>query len=617
MSDLKKWMNIVNEQLPPTLIDPPEKQESFDKHSTVLISPDLGGGIGRIKDTSNTGTHHVDVKGIEMELPTDKLSLSRADDTDPLMQPSNNIMHINVLKDMNDLLRDRPDPQTGDLVRIDNVYGTAIGPGFGIFMAYSTNGQDAIVSFDDTIITVPVEQISSVVEQEANDKFAQTGNDGAMSPMSLTTNNRVTIGDKQMSHKEEFSKWMDAVEEGLDGEPGPAIEIPLGDLEASNDCECGNWDCPVCFPDNSPVADEEETCPACGHDLHVDSCATDTDDMGLDYDDDSEFNFGDREDMIVLADTYSENDFDGHTPSSSVADPVDAHRGQLDGPGRPAPVAPSIADPSEDVSELIGKIQYMQDMGLSASDKHYDVEQLMNIKNPDVIRRICDKVTGNIHENKESYGDETVKNIFEDESAGSDLEGTLLGLLDKFNAGEIDKDGFKSEIDSALASHSANHQSDDSGFEDDAQGLGLTMGEDDIGFSADSLSGIEQKIAIAKAALERKASGIEEEEPVPDHDHGLRSLGNKIVNAKLKNSGKGASIYAAEDVATPDEEVMEWVKRFADRDQFVSENTRKPMQEAPVAAKVETPAPTPVKEHKDADAETLEWVARFKKLDNR
>lgn len=51
------------------------------------------------------------------------------------------------------------------------------------------------------------------------------------------------------------------------------------------------------------------------------------------------------------------------------------------------------ADASEDVSELIAEIAYLQDMGLSASDKTYDTDKLMTAK-PEMIKRIHAKVAG-------------------------------------------------------------------------------------------------------------------------------------------------------------------------------------------------------------------------------
>lgn len=47
-----------------------------------------------------------------------------------------------------------------------------------------------------------------------------------------------------MDQRDEFSKWMSAVEEALTSEAKPVVE----NVPAMNECACGEWDCPVCFP---------------------------------------------------------------------------------------------------------------------------------------------------------------------------------------------------------------------------------------------------------------------------------------------------------------------------------------------------------------------------------
>lgn len=47
-----------------------------------------------------------------------------------------------------------------------------------------------------------------------------------------------------MDHKDEFSKWMSAVEEALQQEGAPMQQVMV-----KPDCECGDWDCSTCFPD--------------------------------------------------------------------------------------------------------------------------------------------------------------------------------------------------------------------------------------------------------------------------------------------------------------------------------------------------------------------------------
>jgi hypothetical protein len=47
-----------------------------------------------------------------------------------------------------------------------------------------------------------------------------------------------------MDQKDEFSKWMSAVEEALSSEGKELAE----DIPSANECSCGHWDCVVCFP---------------------------------------------------------------------------------------------------------------------------------------------------------------------------------------------------------------------------------------------------------------------------------------------------------------------------------------------------------------------------------
>lgn len=53
----------------------------------------------------------------------------------------------------------------------------------------------------------------------------------------------------------------------------------------------------------------------------------------------------------------------------------------------------TVAAASDDVSDLIGEIDFYQTNGTSNSDKTYDIEKLMSA-NPDVIRRIHKLVVG-------------------------------------------------------------------------------------------------------------------------------------------------------------------------------------------------------------------------------
>ena len=88
-------------------------------------------------------------------------------------------------------------------------------------------------------------------------------------------------------------------------------------------------------------------------------------------------------------------------PEFGDDDIVDMGDGEMDMDMDMAAPEPEMAAPagteSDDVSELINKIQYLQDMGVSMSDVRYDVEKLWNA-NPEMIQRIYAKVAGDMQE---------------------------------------------------------------------------------------------------------------------------------------------------------------------------------------------------------------------------
>jgi len=52
-----------------------------------------------------------------------------------------------------------------------------------------------------------------------------------------------------MDQRDEFSKWLGAVEEALRSEGQVVEDVP----PVTNECGCGSWDCPVCFPDQNEM----------------------------------------------------------------------------------------------------------------------------------------------------------------------------------------------------------------------------------------------------------------------------------------------------------------------------------------------------------------------------
>jgi hypothetical protein len=122
---------------------------------------------------------------------------------------------------------------------------------------------------------------------------------------------------------------------------------------------------------------------------------------------------------------------DNETPSDA-GDEIDG----MDEPEVEVPAA-RVSGASMDVSDMLGKIAYMQDMGMSLSDRHYDTEKLM-MMNPDVIQRVYSKVVGeskkvssdmfisSLHESKKT---EKSKKVIT-EGADADVVKALKALFD-------------------------------------------------------------------------------------------------------------------------------------------------------------------------------------------
>jgi hypothetical protein len=249
MSDIRKWLKIM-ESVPPVIATAPEAiGRGFKRDATVLINPRAGGGVGRFMDYTTEGNAMIDIKGVAREFSKDDFSIPERD-----LENGNDWFHMSTEPDTEGRMNDKPEFRPGDMIKIADVYGAVIGPGFGVFVGYGTTGEDCIVLFDGKQIVVPIENVASVLEQDAKDNFDDMDNDGNLSPMSFGSDN-VKIEQPQnsgmqsrepaMDTRDEFSKWMSAVEEALsDGGKELAEDIP----SQTNECGCGSWDCPVCFP---------------------------------------------------------------------------------------------------------------------------------------------------------------------------------------------------------------------------------------------------------------------------------------------------------------------------------------------------------------------------------
>lgn len=151
----------------------------------------------------------------------------------------------------------------------------------------------------------------------------------------------------------------------------------------SESCDCKSYDCQVCYPDD--VNEDEET-----EDELVESS------FGLD--DDSEFDSHevDEEDFDELSDDMSLDnglpdtlgeESDDRYPDTDPTSVLYPRNGEVDADD----VDFGKSNASEDVSDLIAQIEYVQDLGISNSSTTYSTDQLMNMSS-EMVQRIYDKV---------------------------------------------------------------------------------------------------------------------------------------------------------------------------------------------------------------------------------
>jgi hypothetical protein len=254
MSDIRKWMRIV-ESVPGIFPDAPTKPVVVKKDATVMVHPRVGGGTGRyMHSTPNGGM--IDIKGVARELTHEDFSVPERDYEDGY-EKGNDWFHMTIEPETPGRQNDKPEFRPGDIVKIADVYGAVIGPGMGVFIAYSTSGQEGIVSFDNKEIVVPIANVGAAYEQDAKDEFNQMDNDGNLSTLSFGSDNvkvdvpgtGMSVKEPEMDHRDEFSKWIATVEEALTSEGMQELAEVLPDHQDQEQCGCGNWDCQKCFPE--------------------------------------------------------------------------------------------------------------------------------------------------------------------------------------------------------------------------------------------------------------------------------------------------------------------------------------------------------------------------------
>lgn len=498
MSDIKKWLDIVRSSsileesnvtinlslnlngkddtdtpvdikvdpvitTPPTPIVPKQEvisdpvpvassNKTYKENDTVLLNPKIGTGVGRFVSYTKNGAI-IDIKGAFSELTLDQFSSFDRTGTD-VYNGSNDWFHVSDQVDSIGSQRDKPEFRAGDMVKIKDVYGTSIGPGFGIFVAYSTSGQECIISFDNKSITVPVSDVEAVLEQNAKDNFDQMDNDGVLSPMSLGSDNvqvKMTGQETNMGKTDDFSKWMSTVEEALSGENEKSLEE---NAESHPGCDCGNWDCATCFPDATqvddpvakfqagggkvnqiPYADGERERKLAGKTLaskHIGTGkstgkASDTSGLaarlntkekpvtpviGSNNIDEEDMDFEERPagGGVKLGDIVKKTEFrktgGQESPLSfgdenldeEPTDNLDASAGFGSDDGGYGPDDGMMGqDDNELKQELISQIMYMQDLGLSNSRVQYDDVTLMSLP-PEELQRVHDEVNAKLSE---------------------------------------------------------------------------------------------------------------------------------------------------------------------------------------------------------------------------
>lgn len=345
MSDIRKWLKIM-ESIPAVFPDQGPKHALIKQDATIMVDPSIGGGTARYMHSTPDGAM-VDIKGVARELGADQFGLPERDYEDGYKK-GNDWFHMSVNPDTPGTTGERPEFRSGDMVKIADVYGSVIGPGFGVFIAYSTSGQECIISFDNKEIVVPTANVGAVLEQNAKNNFDEMDNDGNLSPMSFGSEN-IKVEEPAMDQKDEFSRWMSAVEEALKTEGAPVQES----MPMTNQCGCGAWNCPVCFPevDAEVVAVDEPHdhnhgtgcpacqgmgCPACdGSELEVIGLVPDADEM--DENDDAIAAFkskGGEITQLPYMGGRKEKNAAGKTMSSSHIGGARGVQGDMPGKGR-------------------------------------------------------------------------------------------------------------------------------------------------------------------------------------------------------------------------------------------------------------------------------------------
>lgn len=162
-----------------------------------------------------------------------------------------------------------------------------------------------------------------------------------------------------MDQRNEFSKWISAVEEALADEGKPLAE----EKPESKECGCGEWSCKTCFPDNTET---EEPKPSKG--VKLGDIVTKTEYRMKDNGNDSPLTYA-EDNLDETPDQFSDSEPNQQTPMDVEQPLFGEEESQL---GEPT-------GDQDDAMGLKSCIEYMQSLGLSKSSNVYDENQLSHM----------------------------------------------------------------------------------------------------------------------------------------------------------------------------------------------------------------------------------------------
>lgn len=173
MSDMKKWLKLT-ESVHSVVATPPIGK-SYERDATVVLGPEVGSGVGRFIEFTTEGNAMIDVKGVVKEYAEEDFAIPERD-----IANGNDWFHVSVTDITPGTQNDKPEFCPGDLVKVA-APDAVIASGFGVFVGYGTTGEDCIVLFDGKQIVVPVENLASILEQNAKNNFDKMDNNGNLS----------------------------------------------------------------------------------------------------------------------------------------------------------------------------------------------------------------------------------------------------------------------------------------------------------------------------------------------------------------------------------------------------------------------------------------------------